>query len=117
MKTIALWVSVVATIYHAVPSQTDDTPHITATGFVIDVDDPLKHRIIAVSRDLEKIGFKMGTYVCVENAGKMNGVWIVRDRMNKRWKKRIDFLVPTEISLGKWNDVDIRIVKSTQKRH
>ena len=58
MKTliIALHV-VVATIYHAVPGQTDDTPDITATGFVIDLNNPKKHRIVAVSRDLEKIGF------------------------------------------------------------
>jgi 3D (Asp-Asp-Asp) domain-containing protein len=109
-KLMAMWVSVVGTIYHAVPGQTDNTPNITATGFVIDVDDPLKHRIIAVSRDLEKIGFTMGTYVCVENAGTMNGVWVIRDRMNKRWKKRIDFLVPISIELGKWNNVDIRVV-------
>lgn len=111
MKTIALWVSVVATIYHAVPGQTDDTPNITATGFTINMDKPMSHRIIAVSRDLEKIGFTMNSQVCVTNAGSMNGVWTIRDRMNKRWTKRIDFLVNTSIVAGKWDKAKIRLLK------
>lgn len=110
MKSIVilLWSVVTATIYHAVPGQTDDTPNITATGFTINTENPISHRIIAVSRDLEKRGFKMGTKVCVTNAGPMNGVWVIRDRMNKRWKNRIDFLVNETRKLGKWNDVKIK---------
>ena len=111
MKTIALWVSVVATIYHAVTGQTDDTPDITASGFTINLENPRSHKIIAVSRDLEKLGFVMGSKVCVENAGKMNGVWVIEDRMNKRWTKRIDFLVNTTLKEGKWNKVKIRRIK------
>ena len=111
MKSVVvlLWSVVTATIYHAVPGQTDETPNITATGFTINTKDPMSHRIIAVSRDLEKRGFKMGVEVCVENAGIMSGIWIIRDRMNKRWKNRIDFLVDTNIKYGKWEDVTIRI--------
>lgn len=109
---LLLSILVTATVYNAVPSQTDSTPHITATGFVINVENPIEHRIIAVSRDLEQKGFTMGTAVCVENAGKMNGVWTVRDRMNKRWRNKIDFLVNEETTLGKWDDVIIR--KTTQ---
>jgi hypothetical protein len=30
--------------------------------------------------------------------------------MNKRWKKRIDFLVNEEIKYGKWQNVKIEIV-------
>jgi 3D (Asp-Asp-Asp) domain-containing protein len=111
MKTIALWVSVVATIYHAVPGQTDDTPNITATGFTINISNPRSHKIIAVSRDLEKIGFTMGAKVCVENAGPMNGIWIIEDRMNKRWTKRIDFLVNETRKYGKWDKVKIKLLK------
>lgn len=99
-----------ATIYHAVEGQTDDTPNITATGFTINMQDPASHRIIAVSRDLEKKGFTMGKKVCVENAGLMSGIWIIRDRMNKRWKNRVDFLVDTKMKYGKWEDVTIKIV-------
>jgi 3D (Asp-Asp-Asp) domain-containing protein len=110
MKTIIIVLHIVtATLYHAVEGQTDDTPNITATGFTINMEDPASHRIIAVSRDLEKIGFTMGTEVCIENAGLMTGVWIIRDRMNKRWTNRIDFLVDVEMKAGKWEGVTIKI--------
>lgn len=111
MKTLIIVLHVVvATIYHAVPGQTDDTPDITATGFVIDLNNPKKHRIVAVSRDLEKIGFVMGSKICVENAGPMNGVWHIEDRMNKRWNQRIDFLVDKKRRYGKWENVKIYVL-------
>ncbi len=104
---IAARVSVTATIYHAVPAQTDSTPFITASNRVIDKDNPGGHRWIAVSRDLEELGFVFGARVCVENAGPMNGYWTVQDRMNKRWKHRIDFLVNESRRGGKWENVII----------
>jgi 3D (Asp-Asp-Asp) domain-containing protein len=111
MKSLLLMVSVVvvATIYHADSSQTDDTPFITASNKVINKDNPAGHRWIAVSRDLEPLGFTFGTKVCIENSGEMDGIWIVQDRMNKRWTKRIDFLVNTDMKYGKWNNVKIYI--------
>jgi hypothetical protein len=39
----------------------------------------------------------------------LSGVWIIRDRMNKRWTNRIDFLVNTKIKYGKWDDVRIKL--------
>lgn len=71
------------------------------------------HRWIAVSRDLEDLGFVFGVEVCVENAGIMNGIWRVEDRMNRRWTKRIDFLVNKNITGGKWENVRITL-KSTR---
>lgn len=111
MKSFFMMVSVVATIYHATPSQTDDTPFITASNRVINKDNPAGHRWIAVSRDLEPLGFVFGVKVCVENAGDMDGIWTVQDRMNKRWTKRIDFLVNTDMKYGKWNKVSIRLIQ------
>ena len=70
---------------------------------------PEIHRIIAVSRDLEAKGFKMNTVVVISNAGKMNGLWVIRDRMNKRWTNRIDFLVDKTMKGGKWNNVKIKL--------
>ena len=101
---------VVATIYHPVVGQTDDTPFITASGGIIDPDNPGKHRWLAVSRDLEELGLKMGTMVCIDNAGDMNGDWIVMDRMNKRWTNKIDFLVDYSVKGGKWEDVKIQVI-------
>tara|TARA_R110002012_G_scaffold279442_1_gene467454 strand:+ start:505 stop:741 length:237 start_codon:yes stop_codon:yes gene_type:complete len=73
------------------------------------MENPESHRIIAVSRDLEAKGFKMNTVVVVSNAGKMNGLWVIRDRMNKRWTNRIDFLVDETMKAGKWNNVKIKL--------
>jgi 3D (Asp-Asp-Asp) domain-containing protein len=94
---------VTATVYNAVAGQTDSTPLITASGRRINYDSP--QRWIAVSRDLEPLGFTFGTKVCIENAGEMNGEWVVQDRMNKRFKLRIDFLVHASRRLGKWRGV------------
>jgi len=112
MKLIILAVaSVVATIYHADPAQCNDDFLTTASLKTINEDNPEGHRWIAVSRDLEKHGFVFGAKVCVENAGDMNGVWTVEDRMNKRWKKRIDFLVNKTRKYGKWEDVKLTVIK------
>ena len=100
---------VMATVYNAVPSQTDSTPLITASNKHIDANNPGKHKWIAVSRDLEKYGFTFGVEVCVENAGKMNGIWVVEDRMNRRFTNKIDFLVDNHIVLGKWDGVKITL--------
>ena len=99
-------VFVTATIYHAVEEQTDSTPNITASGYEINMADPLSDRIIAVSWDLENVyGFKMGDMVHVSGTGVLDGIWFVRDRMNKRFRKRIDFLVPQAMKGGKWENV------------
>jgi hypothetical protein len=62
-----------------------------------------------VSRDLEAKGFKMNSIVVVSNAGDMDGLWVIRDRMNKRWTSRIDFLVDETLKGGKWNNVKIKL--------
>ena len=104
---------VTATIYHAVEAQTDSTPNITASGYKINMDDPLSDRIIAVSWDLEnEYKFKMGDKVHVEGAGLLDGIWFVRDRMNPRFRKRIDFLVPQSMKGGKWEKVILTHEKS-----
>ena len=101
---------VTATIYHATPEQTDSTPHITASNKIIDLSNPLKHRWIAVSRDLEAKGLTFGVKVCVTGAGDLDGIWTVQDRMNRRWTNRIDFLVNEDLKGGKWENVRIEII-------
>ena len=102
---------VTATIYHADPAQTDADYLTTASNKTINEADPQGHRWIAVSRDLEQHGFVFGTKVLVEGAGQLDGIWTVEDRMNKRWTKRIDFLVNKDVKGGKWNKVKITIIK------
>ena len=53
-----------ATVYNAVPEQTNSDPGHTAFMFELDLNNPYKHKIIAVSRDLLK-EFPKGTKVCV----------------------------------------------------
>ena len=84
--------TVTLTTYSPTEGETDSTPHLTASGFKIDTLNPIKHRIIAVSRDLKK-KWKFGTRVRIKNAGKYNGIYIVKDVMNKRYKNHIDLLI------------------------
>ncbi len=101
---------VTATIYHAVEGQTDSTPLITASGKHINPDNPAGHRWIAVSRDLESLGFVFGCKVLVTGAEHMDGVYKIEDRMNKRWTKRIDFLVNENMRGGRWKNVTISLL-------
>ena len=101
---------VTATIYHADPAQTDDTPFITASGAHINPENPQGHRWIAVSRDLEGEGLTFGVKVKISGAGHLDGVWTVQDRMHERWNHRIDFLVGEDISAGKWEYVELKLL-------
>jgi len=96
---------VTATVYNAVPAQTNSDPGHTASMFKLDLSNPYKHRIIAVSRDL-LIKFPMGTKVRVSGT-KYDGVYVVEDKMNKRYKKRIDILINVDMKIGKWDNVVI----------
>lgn len=87
--------TVTVTTYSPTEEQTDDTPDITASGFKIDLHNPEKHRIIAVSRDLKKY-LKFGEKVIITNTGKYDGVWQVEDVMNRRWTNKIDLLIGPE---------------------
>ncbi len=75
---------VTATAYTSHVAQTDSTPNIAAWG------DKLRPgmKAIAVSDDLLKIyGLKHGSKVRIKG---LAGEYLVLDKMNKRWKKRID---------------------------
>ena len=76
---------------------------------------PLKHRWIAVSRDLEAKGLTFGVKVCVTGAGDLDGIWTVQDRMNRRWSHRIDFLVNKDLKGGKWENVRVEIINNDNR--
>jgi 3D (Asp-Asp-Asp) domain-containing protein len=87
--------TVTVTTYTTDPQETDEEPLITASGFKLDSLNPRRHKIIAVSRDLKKL-FKFGQKVKITGIGKYSGIYVVRDLMNKRWKKRVDILINPE---------------------
>jgi len=75
---------VTATAYTSHRRQTDSTPFIAAWNNHIKPG----MRILAVSRDLiTRYGLKNGTRVRI---GGLRGYYVVRDKMNKRYRKRID---------------------------
>lgn len=100
-----------ATVYNAVVEQCDADPFITADGSRIN-----KHKLeagklrwIALSQDLVddnykarlhpglfKGKFKFGDTLRVESKvhTSMNGLWVVRDVMNSRYRQSMDFLIP-----------------------
>lgn len=84
--------TVTATVYNAVPEQCDSDPSVTAFGYNIDLNDPIKHRYCAISRDLES-WLQPGDTISIEGTDIYDGQWIVADRMNSRWTRKIDLLV------------------------
>ena len=99
---------VTATCYQPVVKQCDKTPHITANNQKIDKQNPLNHRWIAVSRDLLiKHKLNYGDTVTIEGTWIYDGKWIVQDTMNKRFTKRIDFLIGKHNYGNLWNNVKL----------
>ena len=94
-----------ATVYNAVPEQTNSDPGHTAFMFELDLNDPFKHKIIAVSRDL-LIKYPKGTKVYVSGTS-YDGVYVVMDKMNKRYTNRIDLLINLDMQIGSWPNATI----------
>lgn len=83
---------VTATAYTSHVNQTDSTPDIAAWG------DKLRPGIkaIAVSRDLlEVYGLKHRSKVKIKG---LPGEYVVLDKMNKRWRKKIDIYMGKDLS-------------------
>lgn len=87
--------TVYATMYHPVLGQCDASPDVTADQTKIPNIDSCSHLCwIAVSQDLLWFNdgpIRYGDTVYVE-AGHKTGYYVVRDAMNRRFKKKIDFL-------------------------
>jgi len=79
-----MWVT--ATAYCSRPQETDGDPFIAAWNEQLDP----KVKSIAVSRDLLEEGLHHRSSVWIEIDGKETGPYLVLDKMNKRWKHRID---------------------------
>ena len=94
---------VTASAYNSLADQTSSNPNITAFG------DSLKPgmRYIAVSRDLLDSGLVHNTKVKLEG---FNSLFTVKDKMNRRWRKRIDIYMGTDVQKAKkWGKKKINI--------
>lgn len=85
---------VTATAYNSVRAQTNSNPTIAAWG------DRLKPgmKVIAVSRDLLRMGIGHGTRIKISG---LPGEYVVMDKMNKRWKRKIDIYMGKDIRAAK----------------
>ena len=100
---------VTVTTYTVSESETDDSPTITASGFEVSRTNPKKHRVIAVSRDLKK-KLRFGDKVRITGIGKLSGIYVVRDLMNSRWRKKIDILINPKDKQTKFHKVKMYIL-------
>jgi 3D (Asp-Asp-Asp) domain-containing protein len=94
---------VTATAYNSLPEQTDAEPHLAAWG------DPITPgmKVIAVSRDLIPVGLDRHTPVKIEG---FPGVYLVLDKMNKRWEKRIDIYMGHDLEAARaWGKRQVEI--------
>lgn len=101
VTTLGLTYTVTATVYNAVPGQTDDEPFVTADNSRIKRHYGTKQRWMALSQDLLKHWggkFKYGDKVRVKGISpQLDGVYTVHDTMNSRHRHCMDVLAhPSE---------------------
>lgn len=96
--------TVTASAYTSCKRETDTTPYLAAWN------NQLKPSVksIAVSRDLLKLGLTNGTKVKISG---LKGHYMVLDKMNKRWKKKIDIYMGCNNKRArKWGKRTVTIV-------
>lgn len=106
---------VAVTLYQPLRGQCDSDPLVTADGSTIDLEKLERGRLkwIALSRDLiDSEDWSYGDKVkVVSGDSEIDGVYEIHDTMNRRWKKRIDILIPpskTNFGRGCWKNVKIQ---------
>jgi|TARA_Y100000296_G_scaffold79063_1_gene102561 3D (Asp-Asp-Asp) domain-containing protein len=102
--------NVTVTMYQPVRYQTDSTPNILADGTRIRTQDASNYKFIAVSRNLlRRWGgwLDFGDFVLLRNTTNKDGIYQVRDTMNKRFVNRIDILESIDVKPYKFTDAQI----------
>ena len=102
------------TIYHPTAKQCDSTPLVTASNKKIDVNKLYKQQLrwMALSRNLLKRwkgDFNYGdTVMLTSGDARIDGLWIIQDNLNKRYKNRGDLLFHSSVRKGGiWKNVKI----------
>ena len=102
---------VVVTMYHPVRGQTDRTPDILADGTKITIHKASEYNYVAVSRNLLKRWggwLDYGDFIVLTGTDGKNGVYQVKDTMNKRFVNRIDILESPGTKPYKFTDAKIK---------
>ncbi len=103
-------IHVTVTMYQPIRGQTDSTPNILADGTRIRVHKASDYKFIAVSRNLlKRFGgwLDYGDFVLLRGTDSKDGVYQVRDTMNKRWVNRIDILESIDVKPYKFDKAKI----------
>ena len=101
---------VTVTMYQPVQRQTDSTPNILADGTRIRTQDASNYKFIAVSRNLLKRWggwLDYGDFILLRGTDGKDGVYQVRDTMNKRYVNRIDILESIDVKPYKFEKASI----------
>ena len=101
---------VTVTMYQPVRYQTDSTPNILADGTRIKPEEASNYKFIAVSRNLLKRWggwLDYGDFILLKGTDGKDGVYQVRDTMNKRWVNRIDILESVDVKPYKFTEAKI----------
>jgi len=84
MENLIIYITVTVSAYNPLPSQTDDTPLITASNSFV------REGICALSRDLEKrFDLRFGDLIHLEGIGACQ----FQDRMHWRKRKAVDLFM------------------------
>tara|TARA_B100000287_G_C20642968_1_gene784176 strand:+ start:170 stop:679 length:510 start_codon:yes stop_codon:yes gene_type:complete len=101
---------VTVTMYQPVERQTDSTPNILADGTRIRTQEASNYKFIAVSRNLlKRYGgwLDFGDFILLKGTDGKDGVYQVRDVMNKRFVNRIDILESENVKPYKFDKAKI----------
>jgi 3D (Asp-Asp-Asp) domain-containing protein len=100
----AVYIPVEVTAYNPTECQTDSTPYLTASNKIV------RPGIVALSRDLEEdFGFTFGDTVILDGIGS----FIFEDRMNARWRRRVDILMSSWEDARKFGRKDSYLIISS----
>ena len=103
-------IRVTVTMYQPLRYQTDSTPNILADGTRIRIQEASNYKFIAVSRNLlKRFGgwLVYGDFVLLKGTNLKDGVYQVRDTMNKRFVNRIDILESPGVKPYKFDEAKI----------
>ena len=102
---------VVVTMYHPTKGQTDSTPDILADGTKITIHKASEYRYVAVSRNLLKRWggwLDYGDFIVLKGTDGKDGVYQVKDTMNKRFVNRIDILESPGVKQYRFDNATIK---------
>ena len=98
-----LSIDVIATAYTSSHGETDDTPTLAAWGDTLEPG----MKAIAVSRDLIATGIEYKSEVRISG---LEGRYLVLDKMNKRWERKIDIYMGNDKDRARaWGEKKITI--------